>query len=66
MTSKPTPQDNATGNALAMAVLNSVQNPVILVDEEGKVAFANWEAESFFGSSAAYLEEQDFHLHSFR
>jgi len=55
MTSKPTPQDNATGNALAMAVLNSVQNPVILVDAEGKVAFANWEAEAFFGSSAAYL-----------
>lgn len=55
MTSNPTPQDNATGNALAMAVLNSVQNPVILVDGEGKVAFANWEAESFFGSSAAYL-----------
>jgi two-component system nitrogen regulation sensor histidine kinase GlnL len=55
MTSKPTPQENATGNALAMAVLNSVQNPVILVDAEGKVAFANWEAEAFFGSSAAYL-----------
>ncbi|MGF9561905.1 nitrogen regulation protein NR(II) [Neorhizobium sp. JUb45] len=55
MTSKPTPQDNATGNTLAMAVLNSVQNPVILVDAEGKVAFANWEAESFFGSSASYL-----------
>ncbi|MGE7369305.1 two-component system sensor histidine kinase NtrB [Neorhizobium sp. NPDC001467] len=55
MTSKPTPQEIASGNALAMAVLNSVQNPVILVDEEGKVAFANWEAESFFGSSAAYL-----------
>ncbi len=55
MTSNPTPQDNATGNALAMAVLNSVQNPVVLVDAEGRVAFANWEAEAFFGSSAAYL-----------
>lgn len=55
MTSKPTPQDNATVNALAMAVLNSVQNPVILVNEAGMIAFANWEAEAFFGSSAAYL-----------
>ncbi len=46
---------DATGNALAMAVLNSVQNPVVLVDAAGKVAFANWEAEAFFGSSAAHL-----------
>ncbi|WP_246617342.1 two-component system sensor histidine kinase NtrB [Rhizobium populisoli] len=47
--------EDATSNALAMAVLNSVQNPVVLVDAAGKVAFANWEAEAFFGSSAAYL-----------
>ena len=52
--SKSSAQD-ATGNALAMAVLNSVQNPVVLVDAAGKVAFANWEAEAFFGSSAAHL-----------
>ena len=31
-------------NALALAVLNSVQNPVILVDPAGHVAFANLEA----------------------
>ena len=54
MTKSPAP-DAAHGQALAMAVLNSVQNPVILVDAEGRVAFANWEAESFFGSSASHL-----------
>ncbi|MCO5733891.1 nitrogen regulation protein NR(II) [Rhizobium sp. SSA_523] len=43
------------GNALAMAVLNSVQNPVILVNEEGRIAFANWEAEAFFGASTTHL-----------
>ncbi|QRM55442.1 nitrogen regulation protein NR(II) [Sinorhizobium sp. BG8] len=47
--------DPANGNGLAMAVLNAVQNPVILVDEAGLIAFANWEAESFFGASAQYL-----------
>jgi two-component system nitrogen regulation sensor histidine kinase GlnL len=47
--------DTASGNTLAMAVLNSVQNPVILVDAEGRIAFANWEAEAFFGASAPHL-----------
>jgi len=57
MTKSPV-QEAASGNALAMAVLNSVQNPVILVDAAGKVAFANWEAEAFFGASAAHLAKQ--------
>ncbi|MBT9370196.1 nitrogen regulation protein NR(II) [Rhizobium sp. CSW-27] len=48
-------QETAAGNALAMAVLNSVQNPVILVNEAGVIAFANWEAEAFFGASASHL-----------
>lgn len=39
----------ADANPLAMAVLNAVQNPVILVDAEGFIAFANWEAEAFSG-----------------
>ncbi|WP_337270963.1 two-component system sensor histidine kinase NtrB [Oryzifoliimicrobium ureilyticus] len=43
------------GNAMAMSVLNAIQNPVVMVDEEGYVAFANWEAESFFGASASHL-----------
>jgi two-component system nitrogen regulation sensor histidine kinase GlnL len=42
-------------NDLAASVLNAIQNAVILVDEDGYIAFANWEAESFFGASAAYL-----------
>ncbi len=44
-----------TGNSVAMAVLNAIQNPVIMVDEAGFVAFANWEAEAFFGASASHL-----------
>lgn len=40
---------------LALAVLNAIQNPVILVDANGLIAFANWEAESFLGASASHL-----------
>jgi len=43
------------GSAVAMAVLNAIQNPVIMVDDAGLVAFANWEAEVFFGASASHL-----------
>src|SRR6218665_3951932 len=46
-------------NSLPMAVLNAIQNPVILVNEKGLVAFANWEAEAFFGASANYLAKHD-------
>ncbi|WP_113339517.1 two-component system sensor histidine kinase NtrB [Rhizobium cremeum] len=46
---------NNGGNGLAMAVLNAIQNPVVMVDAEGLIAFANWEAEAFFGASAAHL-----------
>ncbi|MDQ0453705.1 two-component system sensor histidine kinase NtrB [Rhizobium paknamense] len=45
----------AGNNALAMAVLNAIQNPVVMVDQEGFIAFANWEAEAFFGASASHL-----------
>ncbi|EJZ21444.1 nitrogen regulation protein NR(II) [Rhizobium sp. Pop5] len=38
-----------------MAVLNAIQNPVVMVDESGFVVFANWEAEAFFGASASHL-----------
>ncbi len=43
------------GNAVAMAVLNAIQNPVVMVDEGGLMVFANWEAEAFFGASASHL-----------
>ncbi|WP_422369992.1 two-component system sensor histidine kinase NtrB [Hoeflea sp.] len=36
-------------------VLNAIQHPVIMVDENGHVCFANWEAESFFAASATHL-----------
>ncbi|MFJ6325502.1 MULTISPECIES: nitrogen regulation protein NR(II) [unclassified Rhizobium] len=56
MTSKSSPGgEGDTGNSVAMAVLNAIQNPVIMVDEAGFVAFANWEAEAFFGASASHL-----------
>ncbi|MDK1376689.1 MULTISPECIES: nitrogen regulation protein NR(II) [unclassified Sinorhizobium] len=56
MTEKATAVEPAgDANDLSMAVLNAIQNPVILVDENGLVAFANWEAESFFGASANHL-----------
>jgi two-component system nitrogen regulation sensor histidine kinase GlnL len=42
-------------NDWAVSVLNAIQNAVILVNEDGYIAFANWEAESFFGASASYL-----------
>ncbi|MBB4574200.1 nitrogen regulation protein NR(II) [Rhizobium sp. MC63] len=48
------PPDQA-GGTVAMAVLNAIQNPVVMVDESGFVAFANWEAEAFFGASASHL-----------
>ncbi|HUH50400.1 MAG TPA: histidine kinase dimerization/phospho-acceptor domain-containing protein, partial [Mycoplana sp.] len=48
------------GNGLALAVLNAIQHPVILVDEAGHIAFANWEAESFFGASANHLSRHNF------
>ena len=56
MTSKSSsgPGENA-GNSVAMAVLNAIQNPVVMVDEAGLIAFANWEAEAFFGASASHL-----------
>jgi two-component system, NtrC family, nitrogen regulation sensor histidine kinase GlnL len=59
MTGKPSDQNAAKAPDLALAVLNAIQNPVILVDARGLIAFANWEAESFFGASAGYLSRHD-------
>jgi two-component system nitrogen regulation sensor histidine kinase GlnL len=46
---------DVSANSVAMAVLNAIQNPVVMVDEAGLIAFANWEAEAFFGASASHL-----------
>jgi len=40
---------------IASAVLNAIQHPVIMVNAEDKVCFANWEAEAFFAASASHL-----------
>lgn len=56
----------ADANPLAMAVLNAVQNPVILVDAEGFIAFANWEAEAFRGQRLPSRPLPRLHLHSLR
>ena len=58
MTSKSSSSSGAgdiSANSVAMAVLNAIQNPVVMVDEAGLIAFANWEAEAFFGASASHL-----------
>lgn len=39
----------------ANVVLNAILHPVIMVDSEGLISFANWEAESFFGASREHL-----------
>ncbi|WFU03384.1 nitrogen regulation protein NR(II) [Rhizobium sp. CB3171] len=45
--------------SVAMAVLNAIQNPVVMVNEAGLIAFANWEAEAFFGASASHLSRYE-------
>ncbi|NNU66283.1 nitrogen regulation protein NR(II) [Rhizobium sp. WYCCWR 11152] len=55
MTKDMTSPSDHTGGTVAMAVLNAIQNPVVMVDESGFVVFANWEAEAFFGASASHL-----------
>lgn len=55
MSTDGTASSESAVNAMAMAVLNAIQNPVVMVDEGGFIAFANWEAEAFFGASAAHL-----------
>jgi two-component system, NtrC family, nitrogen regulation sensor histidine kinase GlnL len=40
---------------MASNVLNTIQHPVIMVDEAGFISYANWAAETFFGVSADIL-----------
>lgn len=53
MTTKKT--ENSPASDMAMSVLNAIQNPVIMLNDEGFITFANWEAEAFFGASASHL-----------
>ncbi|MGN6551276.1 MAG: two-component system sensor histidine kinase NtrB [Pararhizobium sp.] len=50
-----TPAERVPGGDMAPAVLNAIQHPVIMVDADGTIGYANWEAESFFSASAAHL-----------
>ncbi len=45
----PDPSDQA------IPLLNAIGQPIIMVDEAGRITFANADAEQFFGSSAAML-----------
>ncbi|MET3600019.1 nitrogen regulation protein NR(II) [Martelella mangrovi] len=40
---------------VALEVLNAIQNPVVLIEKDGRISYTNWEAEVFFGASAAHL-----------
>ncbi|HET7411940.1 MAG TPA: nitrogen regulation protein NR(II) [Pararhizobium sp.] len=52
---------DATTDGMATAILHAIQQPVIVVDEGGCATFVNWQAESFFGSSAAHLARHPLH-----
>ncbi len=43
---------------VALEVLNAIQNPVVLIEETGRISYTNWEAEVFFGASAAHLAKK--------
>lgn len=47
--------DPAPADKAANVVLNAILHPVIMVNEEGLISFANWEAESFFGAGRDHL-----------
>nr|P41503.1 RecName: Full=Sensory histidine kinase/phosphatase NtrB; AltName: Full=Nitrogen regulation protein NR(II); AltName: Full=Nitrogen regulator II; Short=NRII [Rhizobium leguminosarum bv. phaseoli]CAA50568.1 ntrB [Rhizobium phaseoli] len=65
MTKDTTSPPDQAGGTVAMAVLNAIQNPVVMVDESGFIAFANWEAEAFFGAAFASGALPDLDIHSF-
>ncbi|WP_274427178.1 two-component system sensor histidine kinase NtrB [Chelativorans sp. YIM 93263] len=50
-----TPAAGSAKTELAQAVINAIGLPVIMVDSEGHIVFANVEAESFFGLGATML-----------
>lgn len=56
MSSNPKADTSAAARAeLAQIVLNTIRHPVVLVEPEGFVIYANADAEAFFGASAAIL-----------
>jgi len=51
------------GTGISTDILNAIQHPIIVVDGEGLISFGNWEAEAFFGASAAHLARQTLESH---
>ncbi|WP_114391168.1 two-component system sensor histidine kinase NtrB [Notoacmeibacter marinus] len=43
-------------STLAESLLNAIQQPIALIDEDGSIAYANADAESLFRSSASVLK----------
>lgn len=51
----PIPRTTANAGDVAQILLNTIRRPVIMVDPEGYISFANADAEDFFRSSAPVL-----------
>jgi len=51
-----TPSVQTDGSSRALQVLNTIRDPVILLDADNLIRFANLEAEYFFLSSSTHLE----------
>ena len=49
-------QRRGEGGIRALQVLDTIRDPVILLDADNHIGFANLEAEYFFLSSSAHLE----------
>jgi two-component system, NtrC family, nitrogen regulation sensor histidine kinase GlnL len=52
-------QKPAAGLDPAQIVLNTIQHPVVMVDADNRITYANAEAEDFLRSSAAVLTKSD-------
>jgi two-component system nitrogen regulation sensor histidine kinase GlnL len=50
--------DEMAGTELATAVLQSLPQPVIVLDEDRTISFVNYAAETFFGASISVLSRQ--------
>lgn len=50
--------DELAGTELATAVLQSLPQPVIVLDEDRTISFVNYAAETFFGASISVLSRQ--------
>lgn len=54
-------KDTAPDPALALKVLDTLRDPVVLLNQDDSIAFANLEAEYFFSSSRSQLAKSRIH-----